>query len=236
MVKRGREILEHTEEMVEAHVQVKEALEEIDILLRERTVRLRRTRKEAEAERIEGARQATATVTRRRTSRVILEAGKSRWEASRVKTTASKLEKDGRLPRDLVKHLYAFAQRVADGMGAATNDFDESTNRLTGPYEPVATLGGFGSRTPSDRQLDGMAAMQEMRNRIPSELMPIFDQIVDEEVAGYHPLARTLAELGEALGYKHKQTTSAGGALVYAVTCLIAHYMRSTRLRDYHTV
>ena len=230
MIKPGRTVLEHTETMVEAHVKVQDALDEIDILLRERTVRLRHTRKADEAERVDSARASIVTTASRRTSRVILETGKQRHEVRRVKTTASKLEKDGRLPRDLAKHLYVFAQHVADGMGAATDDFDESTNRLTAPYEPVATLGGYGSRTPSDRQLIGLSALQEMKARIPSELMPIFNQIVDEEVAGYSPLARTLAELGEALGYKHKQTTAAGGTLVYAVTCLIAHYMRSERM------
>jgi hypothetical protein len=230
MIKPGRTVLEASEEMIEAHVKVQDALDEIDILLRERTVRLRHTRKEAEAERVGSARASIVTTATRRTSRVILETGKQRHEVKRVKTTASKLEKDGRLPRDLAKHLYAFAQQVADGMGASTDDFDDSTNRLTAPYEPVATLGGYGSRTPSDRQLIGLRALQAMKTRIPAELMPIFNQIVDEEVAGYSPLARTLAELGEALGYKHKQTTAAGGTLVYAVTCLIAHYMRANRL------
>ena len=90
----------------------------------------------------------------------------------------------------------------------------------------MATQGGYGSRTPSDRQLAGLAALREMKNRIPPELMPIFTQIIEEEVAGCCTLGRTLAELGKALGYKHKQTTSAGGALVYAVTCPIAHFMR----------
>jgi hypothetical protein len=78
----------------------------------------------------------------------------------------------------------------------------------------------------------GGAVIHEKRTRIPAELLPIF---VGEEVAGYHPLARTLAELGEALGYKHKQTTSAGGALVYAITCLIAHYMRISRFGEHTT-
>ena len=244
MVKRGRPILEATEEMVEAHVQVQEALHEIDILLQQRTVTVRRerpktaseearaARKKAEAERVEGMREAKIVSARTRTRRIILETDGHKREVKAVKTTANALEKSGRLPRDLAKHLYVFAQRVADGMGAATEDEHDSTNRLTASYDIVATSGGFGSRTPSDRQLIGLAASQEMRKRIPAELMPIYDQILDEEVCGYSSLGRTLSELGEALGYKHKQTTAAGGALVYAVTCLIAHYMRTGRLAE----
>jgi hypothetical protein len=66
-----------------------------------------------------------------------------------------------------------------------------------------------------------------MKSRIPPQLMPTFTKLIDEEVAGYSPLRQTLAERGKRLGYKHKQTSSAGGPLVYAVTCLIAHFMRS---------
>lgn len=226
MIKPGRQILEATEEMVEAHVQVQEALDELEIYMRQHTVTLRRSRKAEEADRVNSARATQITASRRRTSLIVLDTDNHRREVKRVKTTASKMEKDGRLPRELAKHLYAFAQRVADGMGAATDEHDDSTNRVTSGYDVVSTGGGFGSRTPSDRQLTGMAAMQEMRKRIPMELMPIFDQILDEEVVGDSPFRRTLTELGERLGYKHKQSSPAGGALVYAVTCLIAHFMR----------
>lgn len=226
MVKPGRPVLQATPAMSEPHERVQEALDEIEILLRENTVTVRRNRKAEEIERVEEARTTHLTATRRRTRLVVLETDGHKRLARQVKTTANKLEKDGRLPRDLAKHLYAFAKRVADGMGAATEDEHDSSNRTTAGYQPVATLSGYGSRTMADRHLTGMAAHQEMRHRIPSELMPIYDQIVDEEVTGQHPLGRTLHELGEALGYKHKQTTAAGGALVYAVVCLIAHYMR----------
>lgn len=203
-----------------------EMREKLEIIMREETRQLRITRKGEEYERVETVRTASVKTTRRRVGFVVLETDGHKREIRKVKTTASKLEKDGKLTRDLANYLSAFARSVADGMGVATDDGHDSTNRLTASYEPIGTLSGFGSRTPSDRQLLGIEALQEMKNRVPNELIPIFNQIVDEEVAGYSPLARTLSELGERLGYKHKQQTAAGGALVYAVSCLIAHYMR----------
>lgn len=235
-VEDGHAIIQANEAMEMAILHFRERIVEREISIREESSRFRasdtermktiRARKADETERVEEARTACITATRRRTRIVVLETDGHKRLARKVKTTANKLEKDGRLPRDLAQHLYAFAKRVADGMGAATEDGHDSSNRTTAGYQPVATLSGYGSRTMADRHLTGMAAHQEMRHRIPSELMPIYDQIVDEEVTGRHPLGRTLHELGEALGYKHKQTTAAGGALVYAVVCLIAHYMR----------
>lgn len=226
MVKRGRPVLQANDEMIEAHAAVRETLDELEIFLREHTVERRIARKADEAARVETVKTTLVKASRRRTERLVLTSDGHTREVKKVKTTANKLEKDGKLTRDLAIYLAAFAQCVADGHGAATDDHHDSSNRLTAAYEPVGTLSGFGSRTYSDRQLTGIEALQEMKNRIPQELVPIFNQIVDEEVVGYSPLKRTLAELGEKLGYKHKQTTAAGGALVYAVTCLIAHYMR----------
>ena len=221
-----RELMHANEEMIEAAAEFQETLSELEIFMREQSVSIRRSRKADEVERIETVRTASVKTTRRRVGFVVLETDGHKREVRKVKTTASKLEKDGKLTRDLANYLTAFARSVADGMGVATSDNHDSTNRLTASYEPVGTLSGFGSRTPSDRQLFGLEALQELKKRVPNELMPIFNQIVDEEVAGYSPLARTLSELGDRLGYKHKQQASAGGALVYAVTCLIAHYMR----------
>lgn len=212
-----------------AHVEVREMLDEIEIIL-QRT-ELREMRKSDEAQRIETVRSTKLKASRRRTDYHIIETEGHRREVRKVKTTASKLEKDGKLSRDLSVYLQAFAQCVADGMGAATEDNHDSSNRLTAAYEPIGTLSGFGSRTYGDRQLTGLEALQEMKNRIPQELIPIFNQIVDEEVAGTSPLRRTLAELGERLGYKHKQSSASGGTLVYAVACLIAHYMREKGIR-----
>ena len=226
MLKRGREIIQATEPMRQAHLPVQEALDELEILLREQTVERRRIRKADEEERIETIRTTMLKATRRRTGRVILETEGHKREARKVITLTSTLEKQGKLPRDLTLQLQEFAKLVANGMGAATEDTHDSSNHMTSPYEPVATLSGYGSRTPADRQLTGMGALQAMNNRVPPELIPIFNQIVDEEVGDHHPFARTLAELGERLGYKHKQTSAAGGALVYAVTCIIAHFMR----------
>jgi hypothetical protein len=51
-----------------------------------------------------------------------------------------------------------------------------------------------------------------------------------EEIVGQSRIGRTLAVVGEALGYKHKQQIPAGGALVYATVALIAHFMRESLL------
>jgi len=120
MIRRSRPIIEAAEEMVEAHIKVKDALDEIDILMRQHTVTLRRTRKAEEADQVNSARTTQIKATRRRTDFIMLDTDGHKREVKRVKTTASKLEKDGKLPRELAHQLHAFAQRVADGMGAAT--------------------------------------------------------------------------------------------------------------------
>jgi hypothetical protein len=164
-----------------------------------------------------------------RTDKLVLTTDRHTREIRKVATTVARLEKDGRLTRDLAIYLHQFAQRVAEGHGASTIDGDGSTNRMTSPYDITSTGGGFGSKTPSDRQLNGMACLQEMRKRIPRELMHIFDQIVNEETEGWHDRKKTLSEIGEMIGYKHKQSSAAGGALVHAVVCLIAHFLRDSR-------
>ena len=136
MIKHDRPVFEATEEMVEAHIKVKNALDEIDILMRQHTLTLRRTRKAEEADQVNSARTTQIKATRRRTDFIMLDTDGHRREVKRVKTTASKLEKDGKLPRELAHQLHAFAQRVADGMGAATEDEHDATNRLTSPMSP----------------------------------------------------------------------------------------------------
>jgi hypothetical protein len=226
MIKPGRPIFQATEEMIEAHVQVQEALDELEIYMRKHTVTLRRARKADEADRVNSARATQIKATRRSTSLVVLDTDGHRREVKRIKTTVSKMEKEGRIPKELAEHLYTFAHLVAAGMGCATEDFEDSTNRLTSPYDIVSTGGGFGSQTPKDIQLAGMSALQAMRQRMPKELLPVFDQMIDEEVSGFSPYRRTLAELGDLLGYKHKQASAAGGTLVFSVVCMIAHFMR----------
>lgn len=191
----------------------------------EMSIQRKRTRVAQEIERIEQTQTQKIKLTRTRTDYHIIETDGHKREVRKVKTTASKLEKTGKLPRDLSNYVQLFAHLVANGMGAATDDSHDSTNRLTCSYEPSGG-GGFGSKTPSDRVLTGMNAYQMMRQRVPQELLPLFDQIVNEEVAGYSPLARTLVELGEALGYTHRQSTASGGTQVFCVAALIAHFLR----------
>lgn len=178
-----------------------------------------------EIERIELVRVTKTKITRTRTDYHIIETDGHKREVRKVKTTSSKMEKSGKLPRDLSNYVQLFAHLVANGMGAATDDAHDSTNRLTASYEASGGM-TFGSRTPSDRVLTGMNAYQMMRQRVPQELLSLFDQIVNEEVAGYSPLSRTLVELGEALGYTHRQSTASGGTQVWCVATLIAHFLR----------
>ncbi len=185
----------------------------------------RLSRVSEEVERIEITRTRKIKEFTRRTDYVVLETDGHRRGVQRVKTTASKLETAGKLPKDLMIYVQVFAALVANGMGAATDDRHDSTNRLTANYEG-GSGGAFGSRTPSDRVLTGMAAYQEMRQRVPQEFLPLFDQLTNEEVAGYSPMARTLKELGEALGYTDRLSTASGGTQVFFVAALIAHYIR----------
>lgn len=226
LVKPGRPVLVASEPMVQAHEKIQETLTELEIFMRQETVSLRRSRRVDEFERVEEVRTTKIKSFRRRTDYHVLETDGHKREVQKVKTTASKLEKDGRLSKDLSVYLHLFAQMVADGWGAATGDGQDSTNRLTAAYEPIGTLSGFGSKTPSDRQLWGMEAYHDMRQRIPQEFVSLFDQIVNEEVAGYSPLAKTLAELGEYLGYKHKQSSASGGTQVYCIVAMIAHFLK----------
>ncbi len=188
-----------------------------------------------EIERIEITRTRKIKEFTKRTDYVVLETDGHRRGVRKVKTTATKLETAGKLPKDLMIYVQSFAALVAAGMGAATDDGHDSTNRMTVNYDG-GSGGAFGSRTPSDRVLTGMAAYQEMRQRVPQEILPLFDQIVNEEVAGYSPIARTLKEIGEALGYTDRLSTASGGTQVFFVAALIAHFLREkgiyTRSRE----
>ncbi len=156
----------------------------------------------------------------------VLETDGQRRTVKRIVTTASKMHDDQKLPKYLRVALEAFAILVADGLGVATMDGHDSSNRLTGSYEPSGGGGGFASKTYTDRQLNGLAAFREMEKRIPTELEIVFRQIIGEEVGSITGKRQSLAELGEHLGYKHSQSSAAGGVQVYCVTTLIGHYMK----------
>lgn len=206
-------------------------LDEIDMFMREQRTQFRISNKDDEITYLREVRTTQVRSAKKRVARSVLDTEGHRREVKKIKTTVSKLEKDGRITRGLAQYLYVFAQLVANGMGAATEDGHDSTNRLTSSYEGYTSAGGFASKTLSDRQIMGLHALKEMKERIPKELLTVFNQIVDEEVAGYSPIRRTLTELGEKLGYKHKQASPSGAALVYATVCLIAHFMREKGLK-----
>ncbi len=202
------------------------AREELETVLRIESHRLCVTRTVEEYERVETTRTKKIKQFTERTDKLVLRTDNHTREVRKVATTIAKLEKGNRLSRDLAIVLHQFARRVADGHGAATLDGDDSTSRLTSQYEPIGTKSGFGSRTPSDAQMDGLRCLQEMKKLVPKQLKRIFDQIVNEETSGWHDRPRTLSEIGQEIGYQDSQASAAGGALVHAVCCLIDHFMR----------
>jgi hypothetical protein len=206
-------------------------LDSIDMFMREQRTQFRLSNKDDEITYMREVRTTQIRSSKKRLTRTVVETEGHRREVKKIKTTVSKLEKDGRITRGLAQYLYLFAQLVAAGTGAATDDRQDSTNRLTGSYEGYTSAGGFQSKTPSDIQLYGLHALQEMKNRIPPELIDIFNQIIDEEVEGHSPIRKTLSEIGDKLGYKHKQASPSGAALVYATVCLIAHFMREKGIK-----
>lgn len=227
MVRPGRQVIQANEKMEEAIQELQYTRQEMEEFLREESETFRRvvTRRGQEIERIDEVRTRKSKYERRRTDYNIVRTDEGQREVKKVRTTASKLEKDGRLSRELMNYLQIFARIVAEGMGAATEERHDSTNRLTASYDGFY-MAEFRSRTLSDRQIDGTWLHQEMRKRIPREFIPIFEQVMNEEVSGYSPLARTLAELGEKLGYKHKQSSASGGTQVYFIAALIAHFLQ----------
>lgn len=226
MIRPGKQIIRANEQMEEAIQQLQYTRQEMEEFLREESETFRRVvvRRGQEVERIEEVRTRKSKYERRRTDYAIVSTEEGQREVKRVKTTASKLEKDGRLPRELMNYLQVFARVVAEGMGMATADGHDSTNRLIAAYDGFSVI-EYRSKTLSDRQIDGTWMHQEMRKRIPREFIPLFEQVLDEEVAGYSTLGRTLTELGEKLGYKHKQSSASGGTQVYFIAALIAHFL-----------
>lgn len=189
----------------------------------ERT-QFRRTRRAEDAARTIHAQEARAKVLRTRTKVIVMETEGKRRTVRKVKTTCDKMLAEGKLPKHLKTAVDVFSLLCAASTGAATIDHDDSTNRMTASYD-VTGGSAFGSKTLSDRQLLGMQAVREMKRRIPSELMPIFMMIMGEEV-GLSDTRKSLSLIGEELGYKHKQASSAAAMAVYSVAAIISHYMK----------
>lgn len=191
MIKKGRDVERAPEAKakIKANPAMEKALTGLQIQADETLAfmeaeknRLRRSRQAKEAQRVAGAKDVKAKQEAAQSGvTVMTEGGKSRT-VKRMKTTASKMRDAKTLSRELYNHLQAFALLCAAGTGAAILDQHDSTSRMTGPYEPYAPGGGFGSKTLSDRQLAGISAFKEMRRRIPQEMMHAYCQVVGEEI------------------------------------------------------
>lgn len=185
------------------------------------------SRKAAERKRMKDATKLRIKAEGRRSGMVTIQVGKTRQTVRKVTTMVDKVFKAGNLPKELKLSIDAFAILVADGMGVATEDGDDSTSKLIGTYDGYVSGSGFKSGGLSDRQLEGLTAFRVMRSQVPVELQDVFLQIVYEEVGLRHGLAKTLAEWGEEFGYRYKQSSSAGSMMVFCVAALVAHYLRN---------
>ncbi|WP_088347756.1 MULTISPECIES: hypothetical protein [Rhodomicrobium] len=183
------------------------------------------SRKAAEINRVAVAKAQMAKSRKKQVRDVVIETAGSRHTGRRVDTTCSKMVAAGTLPKYLMVALDGFTLLVADSFGVATLDGDDATSNLTGGYEPGIGRLPRGPRTVSDRQLRGLGVLKAMQQRVPAELQAVFRQIVTEEV-GAMANPKSLAELGEEIGRKHKQASAAGGTLVYCVLALIHQFMK----------
>lgn len=195
---------------------------EVAAFIAAETKSLRESRKDDELARVSKAKEKRRReLTGAQKVEVLHTDGRSRT-VKRVNTTASKMMTSGKLPRDLYNQLTAFARVVARALGAAVDDGDDSTSRLTAQYDGMPG-GAHGSKTPSDSILDARTALREIGRLIPPELQAVFVQIVGEEVGSFMGKPKTLDQLGDARGYHHKQASASGGTQVYDVIALIAH-------------
>lgn len=182
-------------------------------------------RKRDEERRVKEAQAKREKQLRLRTSLTLIEDEGEKRPARKLVTLCDKMVRAGQLPGHLKVAVSAFALLVASGTGAATEEGADSTNRLTAGYAPATSLSGFGSKTPSDRQLAGLTAMREMRARVPDDMMNVFLLVVMQET-GQGEGKKTLSQLGEELGYHHKQAASAGAMAIFAVASLISLYLK----------
>lgn len=203
-----------------------QAMAELETFMHSESARLRASRKADEGKRIAAVQAEKQRAARAKITIGVLTTEGRQHTVRRIKTTSDRLAKERRLPDDLKACLDAFALLVGDAVGAATRDGDDSTARLTISYDGYSGAPVFASKSINDRQLDGERALKEMAARIPHELRETFAQIIAEEIGLSGGRSKTLRELGEALGYLHKQSPAAGGAIVYCIASLIAHYMR----------
>lgn len=193
------------------------------------SAKARRGRKQAEKRSIATVKLGKERDDKRRVSMMTIEDGQTKITVKKVKTTIDKMITAGQMPKRMKQHVDAFSILVADGYGVATAIGHDSSNRLTCSYEPMSGS-GFGSKTPSDRQLDGLTAYRQMHSRIPAEMMQTFMQIIGEETGNMRVERRNLAQIGESNGFTHRQASAAGAMEILAVCFLIAHFMREKGL------
>jgi hypothetical protein len=235
MVRQGRRIDRpaDTGKKMRANPKMHEALSgkqirESELLsyMQDEKIKLRKTCKAEERRSVAAVQHGKAKAEKKRVSTVMIEDGKERRVVKKIATTCDKMLENGTLPKNLKQALDMFAMLLGDGLGASTDGMQDSSNRLTCGYEPMSTGGGFGSKTPSDRQLEGLKAEKLMLVRVPAELMQTYLQIIGEEIGNMKVPRRTLAQIGEDNGFRYKQASSAGAMEVRAVCSLIAHFIR----------
>lgn len=185
-----------------------------------------RLRNAGERRRVARVKADKVKAEKKRVSTVTIIDGKERISVKKIATTCDKMLENGTLPKTLKQALDMFTIMLGDGQGAATEAGHDSSNRTTCGYEPMSTGGGFGSKTISDRQMNGLRAEKEMKARVPTELMQTYLQIIGEEMGNLTVPRRTLAQIGEDNGFRYKQASSAGAMEVRAVCSLIAHFIR----------
>jgi len=215
---------------IEANLAMRQALTDEEKRQREIEMKVKaestRLRKADERRKVSAVRLGKAKADKKRVSTMTIVDGKEKITVKKIATTCDKMVENGTLPKTLKQALDMFCILVGDGHGAATEAGHDSSNRMTCGYEPMSTGGGFGSKTPSDRQMNGLRAWKTMKKRVPAELMMTFMQVVGEETGNLTVPRRTLAQIGEDRGFRYKQSSSAGAMEVIAVLSLIAHYIR----------
>lgn len=194
--------------------------------MQDEKIKLRKQRAAAEKRSMAAVNHSRVKAEKKRVSTVMIEDGKEKRVVKKIATTCDKMLENGTLPKQLKQALDMFAMMLGDGQGAATDSGHDSSNRLTCGYEPASSGGGFGSKTPSDRQLQGLRAEKLMKERVPTELMQTYLQLIGEEIGNMKVPRRTLAQIGEDNGFRYKQASAAGAMEVRAVCALIAHFIR----------
>ena len=200
--------------------------QEVEDTMRVEREKLRLSKLAAENQRVAQARaEQHERVNGSRRVEVMTANGRSHT-VQKIKTTAQRLMEDGHLPRDLKYALDEFAMVVARATGAAVDEGDDSTNRMTASYGDGGG-GEFGSKTPSDKVLDARRILREIGTLIPPELRDLFIQLVAEEVGSLVGAPLTLEQIGERRGFDGIEAHSAGAAQVYDVIAMLAHFAKT---------